>query len=177
MKRALFAMIALSLAFVFACHPNENGNGNGNKSSNSNQSAGPPTPLTDKIVQIFVSDDPARPGHYEIDDPGSVTLHKKKSQKISWCVIYDGKTPPGVVIIDNFKSPASPSAPAALNPFGDGSPGDNTFTIPSADFNVCKYGTKTPKMTADLRNYKYTITVKVASEVRGRLDPVVVIDN
>jgi len=181
MKRALFSLLALTLAFVFACQPAENGNGNGNananKSSNTDQSIAPPTVPTDKIVQLFINDDPAKPGYYEIEDPGSVTLHKKKNQKIAWCVVYEGRTPPSDVVIDNFKSKPSPAAPTASNPFGDGSVGDNTFAIASADFNTCKRGTKTPKANADLRTYKYMITVKVNGEDRGHLDPVVIIDN
>lgn len=182
MKRALFSLLALALAFVFACQPSQNGNGNGNtnanKSTNTSQGIAPPTTFsTDKIVQIFINDDPAKPGFYEIEDPGSVILHKKKNQKIAWCVVYEGKTPPSDVVIDNFKSPPPPASPTASNPFGDGSAGDNTFTIPSADFNACRRGTKTPKATADLRSYKYMITVKVDGEARGRLDPEVIIDN
>jgi hypothetical protein len=181
MKRASISLLALTLAFVFACQPAQNGNGNGNananKSSNTNQSIVAQTVSTDKIVQIFINDDPAKPGYYEIEDPGAVTLHKKKNQKIAWCIIYEGKTPPSDVVIDNFRSPPPPAAPTASNPFGDGSAGDNTFTIPSADFNSCKHGTKTPKATSDIRTYKYMISVKVGAQDRGHLDPVVIIDN
>lgn len=181
MKRAFFSLLALNLAFVFACQPASNGNGNGNanatKSSNSNQGLAGPMSSTDKTVQIVINDDPAKPGHYEIEDPGSVILHKKRSQKIVWCIVYQGGTPPSDVVIDNFRAPPPPVAPTASNPFGDGTPGDNTFTIPSADFNTCRRGTKTPKATSNLGAYKYMITVKVGAEERGRLDPVVIIDN
>jgi hypothetical protein len=181
MKRAFFSLLALAVAFVFACQPAQNGNGNGNanatKSSNTNQGLASPMASTDKIVQIFINDDPAKPGHYEIEDPGSVILHKKKNQKIAWCIVYMGRTPPGDVVIDSFRFPPPPAAPTASNPFGDGAAGDNTFTIPSADFNTCKHGTKPPKASSDLGAYKYMITVKVGAEERGRLDPVVIIDN
>jgi hypothetical protein len=179
MKRALFSLLALTLAFVFACRPAENGNGNGNanKTSNANQGVAGQMVSMDKIVQIFINDDPAKPGYYEIEDPGSVTLHKRKNQKIAWCIVYQGRTPPSDVLIDNFRSPPPPAAPTASNPFGDGSAGDNTFDIASADFNMCKRGTKPPKANADLGAYKYMITVKVNGEDRGHLDPVVIIDN
>jgi len=180
MKRASFSLLALTMTFVFACQPAQNGNGNGNANSNKNlnatQSAAPPMASMDKTVQIFIYDDLKKPGYYEVDDPGSVTLHKKKNQKIAWCVVYEGRTPPSDVVIDNFRSPPPPAPPSVSNPFGDGSPGDNKFTISSADFN-CKKGTKTPKATADLGNYKYMITAKVGTEDRGHLDPVVIIDN
>lgn len=180
MKRALFSLLALTLAFVFACQTPQNGNGagnaNGNKGSNTNQSVAPQA-STDKIVQVFINDDAARPGYYEIEDPGSVTLHKRKNQKIAWCVVYEGRTPPSDVVIDNFRSPPPPAAPTSSNPFGDGSAADNTFDIASGDFNTCRRGTKTPKANADLAAYKYMITVKVNGEDRGHLDPVVIIDN
>jgi len=181
MKRALFCPLALSLAFVFACQPAQNGNGNGNANatgnSNTNQDVAGVTVTPDKWVQIFINDDPAKPGYYEIEDPGSVILHKKKKQKIAWCIVYQGITPPSEVVIDNFRSPPPPAAPIASNPFGGGSVQDNTFTIPAADFNTCKKGTKPPKEDAVLQTYKYMITVKVNGEKRGQLDPVVIIDN
>jgi hypothetical protein len=124
-------------------------------------------------VEIYIYDDPDHAGQYLIDDPGSVTLHKKRSQKISWCVIYEGAATPDQVVIDNFRFPPS-GTPTATNPFGDGSPPDNTFTIDAADF-ACKKGTKSPKATADLDTYKYTITVKVKGMSRGSLDPGVII--
>jgi len=83
--------------------------------------------------------------------------------------------PPSDVVIDSFRSPPPPAIPTATNPFGDGSVGDNTFDILSADFNNCKNGTKSPKANAELGTYKYTITVKVSGSVRGVLDPEVVI--
>lgn len=176
MKRAFSALLAVSLAFVFACEPtkNENVNRNANANGNDNQSIAP-TAVTDKIVQIFIHDDPAKPGYYEIEDPGSVTLRKKRNQKIAWCVVYDGSTPPSDVVIDNFRSPPPPASPTATNPFGDGSAGDNTFDIPSTDFNACRKRSKTPKANADLATYKYMITVKVNGEERGKLDPGVII--
>jgi hypothetical protein len=175
----LFSVLALALAFVFACQPNQNGNGNGNTNGNKNGNGNivQQAVSTDKIVQIFINDDPARPGYYEIEDPGSVTLHKRKNQKIAWCVIYEGGTPPSDVVIDNFRYPAPPATPTATNPFGDGSPGDNTFDIPAADFNTCRRGTKPPNANGDLHAYKYMITVKVNGDDRGHLDPVVIIDN
>src|SRR4029079_1487994 len=130
MKRALFSLLALTLAFVCACQPSQNdngvGNANANKNSNTNQSAAAPAIIKDKVVQIFINDDPAKPGYYEIEDPGAVTLHKKKNQKIAWCIVYEGLTPPSDVIIDNFKSAAKTAQTAAStsiasNPFGDGS--------------------------------------------------------
>ena len=181
MKQALFSSLALSLAFVFACQPaqnvNGNGNANANRNSNTNQDVAGMTVTPDKWVQIFINDDPAKPGYYEIEDPGSVILHKQKNQKIAWCIVYEGKTPPGEVVIDNFKSPPPPAAPTSTNPFGDGSVQDNTFTILTADFNACKKGTKPPKGDAVHKSYKYMITVKVNGEERGQLDPVVIIDN
>jgi len=132
---------------------------------------------TNKIVQIFVHDDPARPGFYEIEDPGAVTLHKRKNQKIAWCVNYDGSTPPSDVLIDNFRSPPPPAPTTATNPFGDGSAGDNTFTIPAVDFNFCRNLSKTPKADAILGNYKYDITVRVGGAARAHLDPVVIIED
>lgn len=180
MKRAFFALLAMSLAFafVFACEPtkNENVNRNANANGSANQSIAPAT-VTDKIVQIFIHDDPAKPGYYEIEDPGSVTLHKKKNQKIVWCVIYDGSKPPSDVVIDNFRSPPPPAPATATNPFGDGSAADNTFNIPSTDFNACKKGSKTPKANVSLATYKYMITVKVNGADRGHLDPQVVIND
>lgn len=176
MKRALFSLLALTLAFVFACQPAQNGNANANRSSNTNQSIASPMGSTDKIVQIFIYDDPARPGYYEIEDPGSVTLRKKKNHKIAWCIVYEGSTPPSDVVIGNFRSPPPPATPAATNPFGDGSVGDNTFDIASADFG-CKRRTKTPKANSALGTYKYMITVKVNGADRGHLDPQVIIDN
>ncbi len=178
MKRALFSLIALNLAFVFACREAENGNGNANanKNLNTNQAITPPPASTDKIVQLFVSDDPARPGSYEVEDPGTVTIHKRKNQRIVWCVVYEGKTSPTEVVIDHFRSLGSDAAIAA-NPFGDGSDGDNRFNVASADFNTFRRGSKTPKTSADLRSYKYMITVKVNGVDKGHLDPVVIIDN
>ena len=178
MKKAFFALLAVSLAGVFACEPakNENVNRNANANGKANQNIAPTT-LTDKIVQIFIHDDPAKPGYYEIEDPGSVTLHTKKKQKIVWCVVYDGSTPPSDVVIDNFRYPPPPPPAKATNPFGDGSAGDNTFVLPSADFNACKQGTKTPKTDVVLGDYKYMITVRVNGADRGRLDPQVVIND
>lgn len=179
MKRASIALLAMSLAFVFACEPtkNENVTRNANANGSATQSI-TPTTVTDKIVQIFIHDDPAKPGYYEIEDPGSVTLHKKKNQKIAWCVVYDGSTPPSDVVIDNFRSPPPPAPATATNPFGDGSAGDNTFDIPSADFNACtcKKGSKIPKANASLATYKYMITVKVGGVDKGHLDPRVIIN-
>lgn len=185
MKRLSFLLLAITLTFVAACQPDEkqnrnanaNANANANISVNANQNVAPPTSVTDKIVQIYIYDDPKNPGYYLVDDPGSVPLHKKKNQKISWCVIYDGSTSPDEVVIDSFRSPPPPATPTATNPFGDGSPADNKFTIAAADFGSCKKGTKTPKATADLGTYKYMITVKVGGVDKGHLDPQVVIDN
>jgi hypothetical protein len=179
MKRASLSLLALTLAFVFACQPAQNGNGNGNANANKSSSAAQSTDLTailsDKVVQIFIDDDRLNPGFYLIEDPGPVKLRKTK--KIVWCVIYKGSTPPSDVVMDNFRYPPPPATPTSSNPFGDGSPGDNTFTIPSADFNLCKHRTKTPKADVVLGSYKYNITVKVGTEDRGHLDPVVIIDN
>lgn len=177
MKRAFVALLAVSLAFVFACEPtkNENVNRNANANGNANQSIAP-IPVTDKIVQIFIHDDPAKPGYYEIEDPGSVTLHTKKKQKIVWCIVYDGSNPPSDVVIDTFRSPLPPAPATATNPFGDGSPEDNRFVITSADFNICKHSTKTPKTDVVLGGYKYMITARVSGANRGQLDPQVIIN-
>jgi hypothetical protein len=181
MKRILLSLLAISFAFVFACQTqnvnvNKNANVNLNANANaSNQAAVLPMTVSDKVVQIFIYDDLSKPGYYVIDDPGSLPLHKKKNQKITWCVIYDGSTPPSDVVIDNFRSPPPPATPTATNPFGDGGPQQNSFDIASADFGKCNSGTKTPKANADLGAYKYTITVKVNGSPRGVLDPEVVI--
>jgi hypothetical protein len=179
MKRASISLLALTLAFVFACQPAQNGNGNGNangnKSSIAAQSTDLKTILSDKVVQIFIEDDRLHPGFYLIEDPGPVRLRKTK--KIVWCVIYTGaSTPPTEVVMDNFRYPPPPATPTASNPFGDGSDDDNRFIIPSADFN-CKNRTKTPKTDVVIGSYKYNITAKVGTEDRGHLDPVVIIDN
>lgn len=184
MKKTLFSLLAATLVFVFACQPssnenrNANANANASATANKNQTVAPPTAMapTDKIVQIFIHDDPAKPGYYEIEDPGSVTLAKKRNQRIIWCVVYDGATPPSDVVMDHFVWPPPPATPTSSDPFGSGAPGENTFDIPAADFNNCKHPTKTPKAEA-LGKYKYTITVKVGSEERARLDPQVVIDD
>jgi len=183
MKRILLSLLAVSLAFVFACQTqnvNVNKNANVNMNANANvpnQVVVPPMMVTDKVVQIFIYDDASKPGYYVIDDPGSVPLHVKKNQKITWCVEYDASTPPSDVVIDNFRSPPPPASPTATNPFGDGSPQQNTFDIASADFGKCNSGTKTPKANAVLGTYKYQITVKVNGSDRGSLDPEVIIDN
>jgi hypothetical protein len=179
MKRFSFLLLAITLTFVAACQPAENKNSNASANSNAhanaNQNITTTISVADKSVQIFVYDDPANPGSYLIDDPGSVILHKKKNQKISWCVVYDGATTPDEVVVDNFRTPPPPATPTARNPFGDGSDPDNTFTIASGDFGTCKKGTKSPKATADLGTYKYTITVKKGGVPKGQLDPGVII--
>jgi len=182
MKRLSLLLLAIALSFATACQPDENknknsnANANGNNNGNANRSVAPPTSLTDKVVEIYIYDDLTKPGYYVIDDPGSVILHKTKNQKITWCIIYDGSTTPDEVVIDNFRSPPPPATPTATNPFGAGTPDDNTFKIAAADFG-CKKGTKTPKATADLGKYKYLITVKFGGADKGHLDPQVVIDN
>jgi len=180
MKRILLSLLAVSLAFVFACQTqnvnvNKNANVNMNANANASNQVVPPMTAMEKSVQIYIYDDPSRPGYYVIDDPGSVPLHKKKNQKITWCVIYDGSTPPSDIVIDNFRKPPAPP-PTATNPFGDGSPQQNTFDIASADFGKCNSGTKTPKSNAD-GAYKYTITIMINGSPRGVLDPEVVISD
>lgn len=180
MKKALLTFLSATLAFAFACQPaqdsNKNKNANANIGSNDNQNTAPvSTAMTDKVVQLFIYDDPARPGYYTIEDPGSVTLYMSRNQKIVWCVVYTGTTPPSDVVIDGFRTPPPPAAPIATNPFGNGTAADNTFQIPSADFD-CKNRTKTPRANAPLGAYKYKITVKVNGIDRGSLDPQVIIN-
>lgn len=178
MKRILLSLLAVSLAFVFACQTqnvNVNKNATANANANLSQGIGPTMSSMEKTVQIVIFDAPG--GQYEVQDPGSVHISKNKNQKIIWCISYDGTTPPTKVVIDNFRSPPPPATPTATNPFGDGSAGDNTFDIPSADFNHCKPSTKTPKANVVLGTYKYKITVKVNGVDSGSLDPEVIIDN
>ncbi|MEK6324337.1 MAG: hypothetical protein AABN33_22080 [Acidobacteriota bacterium] len=181
MKRALFSLLALTLAFVFACQPaqnvnvNRNANANGNVSSTAGEGTQLATQKTDKIVQIFISDDPRNPGHYIIEEPATVNVHKLKNQKIVWCIVYDGSTtPPTNVIIDNFQFPKI--SPARINPFGNGSVTDNTFKISAADFD-CKQKSKPAKEDAELGQYRFRITAYVIAEDRGRLDPEVIISD
>jgi hypothetical protein len=176
MKRLLFPLMVVTVALVFACQPAPREESKNANAAPSAQAVSPPAMTTsDKIVQIFIHDDPSKPGYYEIEDPGSVTLHKRKNQKIAWCVVYDGSTPPSEVVVDNFRMPPPPASPTATNPFGDGGAEDNRFIIPSADFNACRHGTKTPKANVELGTYKYAITVRVNGADRGSLDPGVII--
>ena len=115
MKRALFMLLTLPLAVVFACGPAKNNNSNvninANASSNTNQGVAPAVEKTDKTVQIFISDGSPL-GTYIIEQPCPVTIHKAKNQKIVWCIVYDGAfTPPTNVIIDEFRSPPPPALP------------------------------------------------------------------
>ena len=176
MKRALFSLLTLPLALVFACGPDKNVNSNqtmnGNASSNANQGVTPVFAKSDKTVQIFISDG-LTPGTYTIEQPCPVVIHKQKNQKIVWCIVYDGtSTAPTDVIIDEFRS----LIPPAKDPFGDGSPPDNTFDIPNAKFD-CQVHTKTAKPTAPLATFKYRIRAFVTGVEKGSLDPQVIIDN
>lgn len=66
MKRLSFLLLAITLTFVAACQPDEkqnrnanaNANANANISVNANQNVAPPTSVTDKVVQIYIYDDP-----------------------------------------------------------------------------------------------------------------------
>jgi hypothetical protein len=179
MKRALLTVLSITLAFVFACQSDEKANKNGNGNSNapvSSNAAQDVAPLafqkTEKIVQIFISD-AANPGFYTVEEPVTPTVHKLKNQKIVWCIVYDGSaTSPTKVIIDNIQFPKV--SPTRMNPFGDGSAGDNTFPIVAADFD-CKTKTKTAKSDAVLGPYTYRIRVFLGTEVRGSLDPEIII--
>ena len=180
MKRALFMLLTLPLALVFACGPaknvNSNANINANAGSNTNQVVAPALEKTDKTVQIFISDG-STPGTYDIEQPCPVIIHKSKNQKIVWCIVYDGAfTPPTNVIIDEFRSPPPPAVPTATNPFGNGEDSDNMFNIPYNRFD-CQIKTRPAKASAPLAAFKYRIRAFVTGDQKGILDPQVIIDN
>ena len=179
MKRALFMLLTLPLAVVFACGPAKNNNSNvninANASSNTNQGVAPAVEKTDKTVQIFISDGSPL-GTYIIEQPCPVTIHKAKNQKIVWCIVYDGAfTPPTNVIIDEFRSPPPPALPTATNPFGDGD-GASVFNIPYTSFD-CQVKTPPAKASAPYATFKYRIRAFVTGDEKGSLDPQVIIDN
>ena len=122
-----------------------------------------------KSVTINIGDDPANSGRCLIEDPGSITLWKKNKEKITWCVVNTCQAASqGNVIIDYFREIGDPNK---KNPFGDGSPGDNTFNIPYSDFN-CEVKTKEGMSGG---RYKYNISIKAGGTERGSLDPEVII--
>jgi hypothetical protein len=183
MKKASFLLLAITLTFVAACQPAENQNRNANANANASANANRNQALfslmgpKDKIVQIFVHDDPVTKGNYLVEDPGSVTLYRSWNQTIQWCVMYDGKTPPDEVVIDSFRYPPPPAPTSATSPFDNGSTDPDVYHVAAATFNDCKMVPNTPKASATKGEYKYTITVKVAGAPKGNRDPQVVIDN
>jgi hypothetical protein len=175
MKRLSFLLLAITLTLVVACQSSENQNRNANTNANKNQGVLPPMGSSDKMVVIYVHDAKGNPGYYTIDDPGSITLNTSLKQKVYWCVSYDGPDPslrPDDVVIDNFRTISGPSI---MNPFGNGSPGDNVFDVPAVQINFCPQPLHAPKPGVVVGTYKYTITAKVGGADRGNQDPGVII--
>ena len=192
MKRSLALILGLTTVLVFACRSetntqnNANANvGNQNANHNTNQNAngggnannanhGDTMDKSDKTVNISISDDPANPGRCLIADPAPVTVAKENREKVKWCITNTCQhAPQGDVVIDDFRGTVNASK---KNPFGDGSAGDNSFTIPYADYN-CKVKTKEALTGEAGVHYKYNITIKVSGTVKGTRDPVIIIAN
>lgn len=183
MKRALFLLLAITLALVAACQPDENqnknknsnanANGNANGNANRNQNLGPVIGPNDKRVEIFVHDAKGNPGYYTIEDPSPVTLSVSLKQRVYWCVSYDGSTPPDDLEISQFHTTSGPSI---TNPFGTGSASDNDFDVPALQINACVVTLHAPKTGVTPADYKYLITAKVGGVDRGNVDPRVIIN-
>jgi hypothetical protein len=189
-KRSSALILGLTTVLVFACKSEtatqNNGNANvGNQNANQSTNAGggnannanhgdATDDKNDKRVNINITDDPANPGRCLIADPAPVTLGKQNRHKVKWCITNTCQyAPQGDVVIDDFRGTVSSGK---KNPFGNGSAGDNTFTIAYGDYD-CKIKSKEALSGEAGVHYKYNITIKVGTEVKGTRDPVIIIAN
>ncbi|HXG91725.1 MAG TPA: hypothetical protein VNN73_05065 [Blastocatellia bacterium] len=177
MKRITLGLIAVSLAFAFACARQETGNVNRNANANvagaGNQNGyGQVAAGQEKKVTITINDDGA--GGCKITvDPSEVKISKKNKDTIKWCVDNTSSAAKdATVTVFDF---VDKNDPGKKNPFGDGSPTDNTFDI-SSDKYDCKVKTKDAAKGEVGVKYEYKVSVKVGGTEKCKLDPQVIID-
>lgn len=163
MKRALFSLLAGTLAFSFACQPQPT-----NTNSNANANVNRPAPREeqtaalskeDKAVVIVITGDATNP-ILLVPDP--ITLKKSKNEKVRWCVYNNLDDAVDNVTITDF----TPSDPFdAHPPFESGS-------IAAGNSGCTGKG-----KAAVTGSFKYKITVIRSGHAPLVKDPQVVIDN
>jgi hypothetical protein len=180
MRKALFVLFTVSLAFVLACNsqPSSNGNAGGNISGNANLKAdAPPGPL-DVFININYSS--GSPFQLLIDGPNAsgarfkgdhIHVSLAKYNSINWRVNYvaSGSAPNIKVGIDDFKD--EQAKPIIV--FGTKDE-HNKF-----DLGVLSTSGPTAQMAsqplATTGTFKYRITIEVSATIKLVLDPIIII--
>lgn len=163
MKRALFSLLAGTLAFAFACQPQPT-----DTNSNANANVSRPTPKEgqiaavskeDKAVVIVITGDATNP-ILLVPDP--ITLKKLKNEKVRWCVYNNLDDAVDNVTITDF----TPSDPFDAHP-----------TFETGSIAAGNSGCTGKGKAAVTGTFKYKITVIRSGHELFVKDPQVVIDN
>ena len=164
MKKALFGLLAIAVAFSFACDPKPTGNNNANGNR-------PLVAGTTYTVGINLA---LKPGtdtyHFEVA-PEEIRL-KADADQVQWVVTNFTDLNLSDVTIDHFKGRASGNT----DPFKNG----GKFTYPTVMAHSTEGGQKTgTSAIVDIFDYQIsgTLTLKDGKKVPVNLDPRIVVSS